>query len=187
MIEKFEKFEAKKPEYKIEVIKKLDKETLEKILEVEKASFPEKMQSDLEDLKETLENKKGIQIVVKNEKGEIISYLSSKPLKDAFKELKYYDPELKPEKYVIYVESIATKPKERNFELFFELLKTFKEEAKKRGYKKIACHARISNNLSSFLQKRGAKKLRTIENWHNFGEPFDYLEIEIEEKETLDK
>jgi ribosomal protein S18 acetylase RimI-like enzyme len=187
MIERFEKFEAKKPEYKIEVIKKLDKETLEKILEVEKASFPEKMQSDLEDLKETLENKKGVQIVVKNEKGEIISYLSSKPLKDAFEELKYYDPELKPEKNVLYVESIAIKPKERNLKLFFELLKTFKEEAKKKGYKKIACHARISNNLSSFLQKRGAKKLRTIENWHNFGEPFDYLEIEIEEKETLDK
>jgi ribosomal protein S18 acetylase RimI-like enzyme len=180
MIEEFEKFEVKKPEYKIEVIKKLDRETLEQILEVEKASFPEQMQSDLEDLKETLENKKGVQIVVRNEKGEIISYLTSKPLKDAYEELKYYDPELKPEEGVIYVESIATKPTERSVQLFFELLKTFKEEARKKGYKKIACHARISNNLSSFLQRRGAKKLRTIENWHNFGEPFDYLEIEIE-------
>jgi hypothetical protein len=71
MIEKFEKFELKRPEYKIEVIKKLDKETLEKILEVEKASFPKQMQSDLEDLRQTLENKKGVQIVVKNEKEKL--------------------------------------------------------------------------------------------------------------------
>ncbi len=70
-------------------------------------------------------------------------------------------------------------PEVRNIRLFFDLLNTLKNEAKKRGFKKIACHARIENGLSKFLQKRGAKKLKTIENSHDFGEPFDYLEIEI--------
>jgi ribosomal protein S18 acetylase RimI-like enzyme len=166
-------------EYKVEVVKKINKELLEKILLVEQASFPEEMQSDLADLKETLENRNGIQIIAKNEKGEVVSYLSSKPLKDAFKELKDYDLELKPEEDALYIESIATKPEERNIKIFLRILKSLQEEAKRRGYKKITMHARVENGLSEFLQKKGAKKLRRIENWHNFGEPFDYLEVEI--------
>lgn len=137
------------------------------------------MQSDLEDLKETLLNKKGIQIIARDEKGKIVSCLSSKPLSDAYRELKDYDPELTSKKDVLYVESIATFPEVRNIRLFFDLLNTLKNEAKKKGFKKIVCHARIENGLSEFLQKRGAKKLRTLEDWHDFGEPFDYLEIEI--------
>jgi len=180
MFEKLKQKQKQDSEYKVEVIKKLNEETSKGILTVEQASFPEEMQSDLEDLKETLENKKGVQIIAKKEKGEIISYLSSKPLKDAFEELKYYDPDLKPEKSVLYIESIATKPEFRNIKVFLEMLNVIAEEAKKKGYKKIAAHTRVENNLSTLLQKKwGAKKLRTIENWHNFGEPFDYLEIEI--------
>ena len=41
---------------------------------------------------------------------------------------------------------------------------------------------RVSTGLSKVLQSRyGAKFLRRIEKWHDFGEPFDYLEIEISE------
>ena len=174
------KQQEKEPEYKVEVIRKPTEDTLRAILEVEEASFPQQMQSDIEDLKETLENRKGIQIIARNEKGEIVSYLSSKPLRDAWEELKDYDPELKPEKGVLYIESIATKPEARELGLFFNLIRKIIEEAKKKGYKKLAFHARVKNNLSDFLQKRGARKLRTIENWHNFSEPFDYLEIEVE-------
>jgi ribosomal protein S18 acetylase RimI-like enzyme len=181
-IKKFKKGSEKQQEYKIEIINKIDDETLKGILKVEEESFPEIMQSDLEDLRETLENKKGIQIIVKNEKGEIISYLSSKPLKDAYEELKDYDSELLPQKDALYVESIATKPENRDLGLFLKIVNNLLKEAKKRGYKKICAHVRIKNNLSEILQKRGAKKLRTIENWHNFGEPFDYLEMEIKEK-----
>jgi len=77
---------------------------------------------------------------------------------------------------------MATKPEFRNTGIFLRIINTIAEEAKKRGYKKIFAHARVENNLSGLLQKKGAKKLRTIDNWHDFGEPFDYLEIEIEEK-----
>jgi ribosomal protein S18 acetylase RimI-like enzyme len=170
------------PEHKLETIKEFGEETLNQILAVERASFPEEMQSDLKDLEETLKNKKGIQIIAKNNKGEIVAYLSSKPLKNAYEELKDYDPELKSEKDVLYIESIAIKPEFRNTNIFFRIIKNIEEEAKNRGYKKISAHARVKNNLSDFLQKKGAKKLRTIDNWHNFGEPFDYLEIEIDDK-----
>ncbi len=137
------------------------------------------MQSDLEDLRETLENKKGIQVISRDEKNKIVSYLSSKPLEDAHRELKNYDLKLKPEKDVLYIESIATIPEARDIKIFLRTINVIKNEAKKRGFKKITAHVRIENGLSDLLQKMGARKLRTIENWHDFGEPFDYLEIEI--------
>jgi hypothetical protein len=41
-------------------------------------------------------------------------------------------------------------------------------------------HARVSQGLSGILQKRyGAKFFRRIENWYGFGEPFDYLELDL--------
>jgi len=167
------------PKYQIEVIEKFNEKILKEILSVEQSSFPEEMQSDIEDLKETLENRKGIHIIAKDEKGNIVSYLSSKPLTDAYEELSYYDPELRPEEDVLYIESIATKPESRGIGIFLKILKTLKEKAEEKRYKKITAHVRVKNNLSHILQKKGAKKLRTIENWHYFGEPFDYLEIEI--------
>jgi ribosomal protein S18 acetylase RimI-like enzyme len=140
--------------YKVETIKgikELDEQTLKGILDVEQASFPEEMQSDLEDLKETLKNKRGIQVVVRNGAGEIVSYLSSKPLGDAYEELKEYDPKLKSEQDALYIESIATKPEFRNTGIFLRIINTIAEEAKKRGYKKIFAHARVENNLSGLL------------------------------------
>jgi len=165
--------------YITQTIEELDENVLNQISEVEQASFPEEMRSDLEDLRETLENEKGIQLITKNQENEIVSYLSSKPLENAYEELKDYDPDLELEKDVLYVESIATKPENRDIRVFLRTLNTIKEKAKEKGYRKIATHARSRNNLSGLLQKRGAKKLRTIEDWHNFGERFDYLEIEI--------
>jgi len=42
-------------------------------------------------------------------------------------------------------------------------------------------HTRVSEGLSSILQKRySAKLIRTLENWQGYEEPFDYLKIEIQ-------
>ena len=177
---------SKKPEIKkerkiqIEVLSQFNPELLQEIASVEQASFPESMQSDEEDLRQTLENVKGIQIVIRGANGEIVGYISSKPQKDAFEELKAYDREIRPEDKTLYVESIAIKPEARGIRAFLQIGKAFFEEAKRRGFKKITMHARVAGNLSNILQKRyGAKCLRKIENWHNFNEPFDYLEMEI--------
>ena len=166
----------------IEIISQLDESILQDILSVEKASFPDQMQSNLEDLRETLENPNGIQIVVRSQEGKVIGYLSSKPQKEAYEELKNWDPEIDQEDQTLYVESIAIEPEARDLQTFLKLGRVFIEEAKKRGYKKITMHARVASGLSSILQKRyGAKALRKIENWHDFEEPFEYLEIDLSE------
>ena len=166
-------------QYFLELVKDIDEKTLMEVLGVEEKCFPESMQSDEEDLKETLDNKKGIQIIVKDENGSVVSYLSSLPLEDTFEDLEDYDNELKLEKGILYIESIAIIPESRNVHIFSKILNLVKQEATKRGFKKVSAHVRVSNGLSNILQKMGAQKMRTIEDWHNFNEPFDYLEIEI--------
>ena len=175
-----EKEKKVKKEFEIERVKEFSQKDLREIEEVERASFPPEMQSDLEDLRETLLQKKGVQIILREKGGKILGYLSSKPQDVAYKELKEWDKDFKPNKKALYVESIAIKPEARGLKTFLNMLKELKKQAAVEGYEKISCHARVQNGLSDFLQKRGARKLRRIENWHNFGEPFDYLEIEIE-------
>ncbi|HPJ80344.1 MAG TPA: hypothetical protein PLF70_01425 [Candidatus Portnoybacteria bacterium] len=115
-----ENLDKVKKQYFASVINKIDDQTLKDILNVEEKSFPEQMQSDEDDLKESLKNKRGIQIIAKDEKGEIVSYLSSLPLKDTFKNLKNYDTELKSKKDVLYIESVATIPENRDIKIFFK-------------------------------------------------------------------
>ncbi len=158
----------------------IDENILQQILNIEEASFPPQMRSNIKDIEETLLSERGIQIVAQNENGEIISYLSSKPLTEAYEQLRSYDPEIESQERVLYVESFATIPEARELSLFLNILRQLLEKAKEKGFKKIAMHARVKNGLSRFLQRKGAKKLRTIENWYNFGEPFDYLEFDLE-------
>jgi ribosomal protein S18 acetylase RimI-like enzyme len=168
---------------KAEIISTVDQETMRGIVEVEEASFPSEMQADEEDLRETLENKNGVHIIIRSSQGEVVGYLSSKPQKDAYKELKIWDKEMRPEDNALYIESIAIKPEHRDLRNLLALGKPLIQEAKRRGFTKITMHARIAGDLSAVLQKRyGAKSLRRIENWHNFNEPFDYLEIGVAEQ-----
>jgi len=61
-----------------------------------------------------------------------------------------------------------------------QLLDTFRTSAQEKGFKKVTAHVRVVKGLSDVSQKRmGATKLRTIENWADFKEPFDYLEVEF--------
>ena len=71
-------------------------------------------------------------------------------------------------------------PEHRNLKNFLSLWKNFVSQTKQEGYIKITGHFKVSQGLSSVLEKRfGAKKFRRIENWCGYGEPFDYLEIDI--------
>ncbi len=159
-LEKEKLVEKRKIFLKAESFQKLTPEILRAISQIEEVVFPEQMQSDENDLRETLENKKGIQIILKNkETNEIVGYLSSKPQKDVVEELKNWDKDLKPEEGVLYLESIAIKPEFRGLESFLKIKKLLLEEMKKKGCKKVALHARAQSGLSHVLQKRYEKDM----------------------------
>lgn len=174
----------KKPEgIRVEKIVNVDEELLKQVLEVENASFPEEMRSDIKDIKEILENPDGIHLSVKGKNEEMIGYLSSLRQSEEYKYLKDYDLSFENTGENLYIESIALKPSARNIKNFSMLFSAFKNMAKESGYKKITMHTRVSEGLSNVAQKRGgAKFVRRIENWHDFNEPFDYLEIDLQKE-----
>ncbi len=162
---------------KIEKIEKYNRKIGNEIVKVEKKRFGD-MASDIEDLERTFKDKDSILIVAK-ENGKVIGYIAGLPLSKAYDWLSIYDKALKPEKKTFYVESIAILPGYRN--VFQKLIKKLYEEVKKRGYKKIAVHARKQNKLSDVMQKRyGMKYVRTLHDWFDWGGDFDYLEKKIE-------
>ena len=174
--------QQKKPKYTVEVVSGINEDIVKAICEIEEASFPEQIRSSPEDIKEVLENRDGIHLLVKDKEGKILGNILSLRQSQEYDNLLDHDADFTNDGDALYIESIAVKPKNRDLGVFNSLLKSLNKEAKKRNYKKITMHARVSTGLSKVLQSRyGAKFLRRIENWHDFGEPFDYLEIEISE------
>ncbi|MBI4709017.1 MAG: GNAT family N-acetyltransferase [Candidatus Portnoybacteria bacterium] len=172
----------KRQKYTIEVILDPNEDAFRQVCEIEKESFPEKVQSSPEDLKEVLENKDGIHLFIKDEAGEIAGNILSLRQNQEYKDLKKFDPDITNDKDALYVESVAIRPQKQGMAAFKNAWQALVEEAKSQHYKKIAMHARVSTGFSEALQKRyNAKFVRRLQNWYNFGEPFDYLEIEIPE------
>jgi hypothetical protein len=162
--------------YNVELVNSIDQPTLEEIQKLDDSVMPEDMKYESGDLKECFESKEGIHILVKNNNGEIIGYLTSLPKNIEYEFLHNEDPEFTMDDTSIYVESVVIKG--GDFANAKNVFNSFMQEAVDRGYKNVSMHARVSQGLSNVLQKRyGAKFFRRIENWYGYGEPFDYLEI----------
>ncbi len=157
-------------------------ESLDQILALEKEVFPPLMQATPEEIKTIISNKKGVHLLVFNNK-EIIGYLSAVPHNDEYLDLIKHDKDFVLDDKALYIDSIAIKPGYRGLGLaslvFQELIKITKQK----GFDKISMHVRASTGLSQRLQELPAVKfIRHLENWYDFGEPFDYLEISLDKK-----
>ena len=107
-----------------------------------------------------------------------VGYVLAVPQSEACEELKIYDPEMQSNDDTFYVDTIMTMLRERQFFGIMLLLDKMAEEAAKRGINKFSMHARKSNGLSRLILRKFplTKRIRTIDNWHGWGEPFDYIE-----------
>lgn len=160
------------------VLNNISEEQLGDILSIDKEIFPTMPVAE-EEIRETLESG-GVQVVLKGADAKTVGYIISLPHAEAYEFLSDIDPELVAVDGGLYVESIGILPEHRSLKNFNQLWTTFAAEAKRKGFKKITAHARISEGLSDVLQKRfGAQKHRTLDNWADFEEPFDYIEIDL--------
>jgi len=150
------------------------------LIEVDKEIFPT-MPIDDEVIRGALESS-GVQVILRGEDGKIAGYIISRPHNEVYDELKKLDPELEVVEGGLYAESMGIVPKARGALSNLRAMgDTFVAEAKRKGFVKITGHFRVSEGLSGVLQNRAnAQKLRTIENWLQSGEPFDYLEIGVD-------
>lgn len=161
------------------VLKVISEQEVQAILDIDKKIFPT-MPVDEEEIRGTLESE-GVQVILSDADAKTVGYIVSLPHEEAYEFLSEIDPGLVKETGGLYVESIGILPEHRSLKNFYQLWSTFAAEAQQKGFKKITAHVRVSEGLSSVLQKRfGAVKFRTYENWADFNEPFDYLEIALD-------
>jgi len=156
---------------------------IEEIILLDNQIFPAEMWVEASELKKTIESG-GVQTILKDENEKIVGYIISSPYEQVYSNLKEFDDNLTRETGVLYIGSMGISPKHRNLKNFLSLWKNFVSQSKQAGYTKINGHFRSSQGLSSIIEKRfGGKKVHRIENWAGFGEPFDYIEINISNDE----
>ncbi|MCD6471110.1 GNAT family N-acetyltransferase, partial [bacterium] len=168
--EKLEEKKEKNKEFKVEVVGEVNDELVNQLAEVEEAAFPPEMRLGEETIRS----------VLKSETPQIILKLNNKP---AAYILTIPATEMGTGgKDALYIWDIGARPEVRGIKTIKALYDKLIEEAKRRKYKKLTAHVRVSQHLSDVLQKRyGWKFIKRIENWAGFNEPFDYLEYNLEE------
>lgn len=168
--------------FTVEEIFGINEETLKQIFQVEKDCFPKQMQLEKEELRELIDNPESIKFIVRDANNRIFSYLVALSMDKEYQWLKDYDKELSPDEESLYLESIAIRPDIKPEKVLPDFLESLFKKAKQENFKKLAMHARVNNEFSKKLQEfYGARFFRRLENWYDFGEPFDYLEIDLEQ------
>lgn len=164
----------------MEVVKDFNPALVKELLELEQQAFPPEMQfAEGESYySDCLRDRANINIVMCNHEGKVIGYVVAVPLSNVYESLKQYDPDIGNESERLYVDTIQTLPGERQAFGFIQLLNAMFDEALRLGTNKFSLHARQKNGLSKLVLRLfpTAKRLRTIENWYGWGEPFDYIE-----------
>ena len=174
---------------RVERIVNPDEAMVNKIFDIETACFPPEMMeaseegiSPRDELREVLETK-GVHVLIEDAEGPFghISAVDHDTQVDFMKE---YDPEYKPQKDTLYINSLDIM-QGRNQQEGLErpkalemLWEEFKKEAIADGYKTATMYARPGESRVA-QRKLGAKYFRTMPNWLDMGEDFDYLEISL--------
>jgi ribosomal protein S18 acetylase RimI-like enzyme len=150
----------------------LTDEELRQIIEMEHELFPENLR-DFHYEKEIAEGK--FAVIAYCPEGKVAGYIFSVPHHDAHARLKDADLRMEDMPDALYIESIAIRNDLQGRGYFGKLMKKFLEET---GERTITMHARVCNNCSVGMQKYGAERSHSVENWFDSGEKFDYLVID---------
>lgn len=174
----------------VEVMTKVDNQTIKDLFAAEQSSYPLIMQSGSEgNLKKSLEFTGALTILLRQATGQAIGCISAFPLRDVYEGLQAVDPEISLDEKVLYVWSFVIVPEARgDLSLVFSMIRTFIGEARQMDYRKITMHAPIDNSLSVILQRRySAKRLHRVHWSNSYGESAwhydikrDYLEISLD-------
>lgn len=164
----------------VEAVKDYDDGLIESHENLEKSAFPEHMVyvEGADYCRACLKDAANINVVMRDGSGKIIGYVVAVPQRNVHEELRKYAPDMKDDPERFYVDTIQTLPGTRRAFGILKLLYARIEEAWRRCVGKFSMHARKTNGLSRIILRVFPKTicLRTVDNWYNYGEPFDYIE-----------
>ncbi len=177
--------------YRIEIVEKLDEKTFSEIFAVEQGAFPEELQLDEEDIRSVLENPKTITVVLKDQTGIVKGFFSGAPNSEFYEEFLEENPEepgtetdqlFENSDSKLYIFDMAILEESRGKGGYSSMINAMINHAREKGFTALTMHARKSEPVTEMMQKRyGARLVRTVDKWLG-GEPFDYLELGIEDK-----
>lgn len=162
----------------------------ERLAFIEKSCFEEQMRSQAYDLKGLIEDESSLAMVLYDGE-EMAGYIAGVPLESSSSS---FDQASDPkegwgELDTMYIDNVSILPAHRNQNNLRFLLAEFIRHSKDAGYLRATTHARKSNGLSAYcIRKFKFKRLKTINNWYDCGEDFDYIVIpkeELAKHETL--
>jgi ribosomal protein S18 acetylase RimI-like enzyme len=139
---------------------------------------------DINYFKEQFRKPDSINVVY--EEGEVIlGHILARPHNDAVSDYHEEDPLMvSSEIPMYYVEHLVVDTSLSGQNLGMRLITKMIEEANKKRVFHFSIHCRKTNGLSAIIQRRfrrGVQKKREIEHYIDCnGEPFDYLEVEVQ-------
>ncbi len=170
--------DSQMPNHHIEMLDKSDENTFQQIYEIEKEVSTGNMLLSEADLRSVMEKADTITIVIRDEGNRVLGFVVGLPNSEVYEELQSDDPDFKSDPRYLYIYDLAIGRQKRSLANFLNLIRKLMQTASSKNFSGLSMHTRVSEGLSEILQKRyGAKKVRTIDNWQSYGEPFDYLEF----------
>jgi hypothetical protein len=119
-------------------------------------------------------------LLVRSKDQKIVGYISALPMDRSYTIQHALDPLAVSDPKKLFIESFIIAREFRNIALFLKSTRLFLQRAKELGYSHIAMHARISNGLSNIMQRKfNGVIYRTLDNFVDTGESFDYIEVEL--------
>jgi hypothetical protein len=165
----------------VEIVENISDDTLSGIFSIEKEVSDDEFSAIADDdLKSAIEKPRAITVVIRGADKNVLGFIIALPNNEVYEELHGDDTSFTNDSDSLYIYDLAIGDKERSLANFLNLIKTLAGEAKAKNFKRLSMHTRTSEGLSAILQKRyHAKLIRTLDDWQGYGEPFDYLELEI--------
>lgn len=161
----------------------------ERLTHIEEACFDEQMRSQAYDLEGLIKDESVLAMVLYKE-NTLIGYIAGAALEC---ESSSFDPDSDPKEGwgefdTIYIDNVSILPEHRDLEAFKFMVPEYIRFGMNAGYRRATMHARKSNGLSAYcVRKLKFKRLKTIKNWYDCGEDFDYLLLPKELVDTYDK
>jgi ribosomal protein S18 acetylase RimI-like enzyme len=163
-----------------EVIHGWDETVFADIVRIERDAFPPEWHyRHTEDYYRAKIEKADTIAVLLRERGKSVGFLIAVPHSDAGRELTGIDPSLREDPAKYYIEAVAILPACRGKKGFPAMLGSLQEALRRKGLNRVTLHARVSNNLSSNIQKNmEIVEVRRIDRWkyYNCLEAADYIE-----------
>ncbi len=166
------------------IISDLTDHLFEQVLKLDEVVFSgpyTHLRADREKLRSVLSNKRAINIVYRDDVGaKALAYMSAVPTQELDRSYFKSDPVLERHHDVMYVEACAVDPGLRSdadkilTKLFLDLI-----EVARPRFRKLALHERSGEVSKAYQNNLNAIYIRTIRNWNNTNESYDYLEIDL--------